>query len=149
ARLTSSLSWQNTDRPIGTALDAFQASGRAGLNAIQTTAANFRTSLIKPLPTGGIAGITFNNDYQFTNLPARVNPSYTPSLQFQFEQPLLRGYGVELNQIRTDFPQGVLQNDQVAATPQSQTVNGGIVITRIRYDQSRAVLESQVSQMLL
>src|SRR5262249_4418226 len=66
---------QNTDRPVGTALDAFQAGNRA-LNAIQTTDASFRTVLVKPLPTGGVAGITFNTDYSFTNLPARVNPSY-------------------------------------------------------------------------
>lgn len=151
ARWVTSMNWQNTDRPVGTALDAFQASGRA-LNAIETTDASFRSTLLKPLPTGGVAGITFNTDYQFTNLPARVNPSYRPALQFQFEQPLLRGYGVELNQIAATHPGAVaLQNlgVQVQPRPENQFVAGGILIARIRYDQSRAVLEAQLNQMML
>ncbi len=149
ARWVNSLSWTTTDRPVGTALDAFQTNGRGGLNAIQTQAANLRSTLVKPLPTGGVAGITFNTDYQFTNLPARVNPSYTPSIQFQFEQPLLRGYGVEVNQIAARHPGGILQGDTFTTQPESQFVNGGILITRIRFDQSRAVLESQVNQMMV
>src|SRR5262249_44206856 len=76
ARWTTSMNWNTTDRPVGTALDVFQA-GRA-TNAIQTQAAELRSTLIKPLPTGGVAGITFDTQYQFTNLPSRVNPSYTP-----------------------------------------------------------------------
>ncbi len=142
----SSMSWNVTDRPIGTALDAFQA-GRAGaLNAIQTDAATFNAAILKPLPTGGVAGITFNTQYQFTNLPAAVNPSYTPSLQFQFEQPLLQGFGVEINQLRAAFPQPIL-----AAIPGNllQPTSEGILLTRIRYDQSRADFEANVSQMVL
>jgi len=83
---TTSMNWQNTDRPVGTPLDSFQA-GATGLNAIRQHDSSFSTGVLKPLASGGVAGITFKTDYQFTNLPARVNPSYRPNLQFQFEQP--------------------------------------------------------------
>ena len=148
ARFVTSINWSNTDRPVGTALDVFQASSRA-LRAIESNEAAFRSTLIKPLPTGGVAGITFSNDYSFTNLPAAVNPSYRPALQFQFEQPLLRGYGVELNQIAARHPGTTLQGLQFGTQPENQFVNGGILIARLRYDQSRAVLETQVNQMML
>src|SRR5205085_377079 len=100
----ASMVWNTTDRPVGTSLDLFQTGRNAAINAIQTDAARFVSSFAKPLPTGGIAGITFSTDYQFTNLPAAVNPSYTPRLQFQFEQPLLQGFGVEINQLRAAHP---------------------------------------------
>src|SRR5207302_4854440 len=54
---TSSMSWQHTDRPVGTPIDVFQ-TGQTGTNAIRTDDATFTTGLIKPLPTGGVAGIT-------------------------------------------------------------------------------------------
>jgi hypothetical protein len=60
--------------------------------------ASFDSQLQKPLPTGGLAGITFRSDYQHTNQQADLNPIYNPSLAFSFEQPLLQGYGVEINQ---------------------------------------------------
>src|SRR5262249_23699727 len=56
----SSMSWNVVDRPIGTALDAFQAGRTGALNAIQSDNASFSALLAKPLPTGGTAGITFN-----------------------------------------------------------------------------------------
>src|SRR6516225_7861806 len=76
---TSSMNWNTTDRPVGTPLDTFQAGN--AINSIRTEAATFQTGIIKPLPTGGVAGITFAVPYQLTNLPSRVNPSYQPSLQ--------------------------------------------------------------------
>ena len=33
-----------------------------------------------------------------------VNPAYRPALTFQFEQPLLRGYGVDINQLLPSHP---------------------------------------------
>ncbi|HKB35871.1 MAG TPA: TolC family protein [Gemmataceae bacterium] len=157
AFFTSSLIWNTTDRPIGTALDAFQA-GRAGaLNSINTDAATFTSSLLKPLPTGGTAGITFNTQYQFTNLPARVNPSYTPSLTFALEQPLLQGFGVEINELRSTHPGSqLLQSTLPGAAFAGQAFGGGrlaqnegILLTRIRFDQERTDFEASVDQMLL
>jgi outer membrane protein TolC len=141
ARWNTSMSWTNTDRPVGTALDTFQAG--ATLNAIRTEAAQFQTQLIKPLPTGGTAGITFTTPYSFTNLPSRTNPSYTPALQFGFEQPLLQGWGVEINQLRASHPGSSIFPFNTGGRVE------GILITRIRFDQERAEFERTVNQMLL
>jgi outer membrane protein TolC len=138
--LQSALNFSTTDQPIGTALQTIQGFGN---NAIKTENADFKTSLIKPLPTGGVAGITFDVPYQFTNLSARVNPSYSPTLQFQFEQPLLQGFGVEINQLRSSHPGSQQTNFATGGRVE------GILITRLRYDQSRAEFERLVHNQLL
>src|SRR4051794_35674806 len=93
AHVPSSMTWTTTDQPIGTAAQSQLAGGVQSVN--QTQDANFSTTLLKPLATGGVAGVTFQVPYQFSNLTRTpVNPSYRPSLQFQFEQPLMQGYGV-------------------------------------------------------
>ena len=55
--------------------------------------AAYSSGLIKPLPTGGTASITFDVNYsKLGAVPqgfAVINPSYTPSVTFAFEQPLL------------------------------------------------------------
>jgi outer membrane protein TolC len=140
---TTSMNWNTTDRPVGTPLDTFQA-GSSGLNAIKTEAATFTTGILKPLPTGGVAGITFTNAYQFTNLPSRVNPSYQPSLQLSFEQPLLQGFGVEINQIRPAHPGSILN----AGAFNPQPTQEGVLVTRLRFDQSRAEFDRLVQQMV-
>jgi hypothetical protein len=149
ARWITSINWNTSDRPVGTALESFQALGRGGnvLNAISQQDAQFRTGLVKPLPTGGVAGITFSNDYQFTNLPARVNPSYRPTVQFAFEQPLLQGFGIEINQLTAAHPGGILQGNQFNNRPANAAE--GILLTRIRLDQARAEFERAVQGMLL
>jgi outer membrane protein TolC len=139
---TSSMTWNTTDRPVGTPLDTFQAGN--AINAITTQQAQLQTGILKPLPTGGVAGITFTTPYQFTNLPSRVNPSYQPDLQFQFEQPLLQGFGVEINQLRAQHPGSVL-TPGVFQQPQ---INDGILISRLRFDSSRADFERQVDLMV-
>ena len=144
AYFVSSLQYQITDQPIGTPFQTFQA-GNSGLAAIETTNATGSMQLLKPLATGGVAGITFNLPYNYTNLPARVNPNYQPQLLFQFEQPLLQGFGVEINQLRTAHPGSIL-NPNIANT--NPTLEG-ILISRIRFDEQRAEFERNVNQMLL
>jgi outer membrane protein TolC len=144
----SSANWQNTDRPIGTALDVFQAGGAAGVNSIQEMDATVSTGIAKPLATGGVAGITFSNAYTLTNLQAKVNPSYRPDLQFSFEQPLLQGYGVDINQLRAAHPGSTLLN-LLPATANLAPTQEGILITRIRFDQQRAEFQRNVHQMLV
>src|SRR5262249_21770792 len=106
-------------------------------------------SLLKPLPTGGIAGITFSTVYQNLTTPptsqgfAFTNPNYKPKLQFQLEQPLLQGYGVEINQLRDNHPGSIL-------TPFSNTSRvEGILITRIRLEEERLDFERQIHTMLV
>src|SRR5262249_7590179 len=80
----STMQWINTDQPIASALQNIQAGGiTSGINAIVQQQAQLQTGIYKALPTGGVAGVTFTVPYTFTNLPARVNPSYQPSLMFQ------------------------------------------------------------------
>ncbi len=142
ARWISSMTWVTTDTPIGTNLQALQAAG-SPINAIQTEAATFSTTLLKPLPTGGVAGITFRTDYTYTNVPSPVNPAYQPLLRFQFEQPLLQGFGVEINQLRASHPGSFL-------TPFNPSGSGnGILLARIAFDQSRAEFERNVQLQVL
>jgi outer membrane protein TolC len=143
----SSMTWNTTDRPVGTSLDVLQSQG--AVQNIRTQAAQLTSSFVKPLPTGGVAAITFDTQYQFTNLPTRngLNPSYTPSVQFQFEQPLLQGFGVDINQIRADHPGSILNGTQFQTQPRN--AQEGIVLTRIRFDQTRADFEANVQAMLL
>ena len=149
----SSLTWNTTDQPIGTALQNIQAGRTNAIAAIQQDQATYSSQILKPLPTGGVAGITFSTQYTFTNLPARVNPSYQPILQFQFEQPLLQGFGTEINQLRQFLPGSILTPGflgQFGTTaPGALTGQEGIIISRIRIDQERAQFESNVNQMLL
>jgi outer membrane protein TolC len=138
---TSNLNYTTTDEPVSNALQAFQAAGQ---NVIKTEAATFNTSLLKPLPTGGVAGITFNTDYQFTNIQAgQPNPSYKPFVQFQFEQPLLQGFGVEINQIRPTHPGSILTPFNVGGRVE------GVLITRLRFDEQRAEFERNVHILLV
>src|SRR5207247_2125687 len=83
-------------------------------------------------------------DYELSNLNPRVNPSYRPTLQFQFEQPLLQGFGVEINQIRSQHPDSILSQIRPV-----NTATDGILITRLRFDQQRAEFEKLVNYMLL
>ena len=108
-----------------------------------------RPGIIKPLPTGGVAGITFRTDYQLHQPAGRrvVNPAYRPRLQFQFEQPLLQGFGVEINQLRAAHPgsQSLDRRFQLSRRPRSKAS----CITRLRFDQQRAEFERNVNYMLL
>jgi hypothetical protein len=139
----TSLQYQGTDRPVGTALDAFQ-TGNSGVNTIIQQQATYTGTLLKPLPSGGVAEVTFTNAYENTNLPARVNPSYTPGLVFGIEQPLLQGFGTEINQIRASHPGSILNPGIANTSPTGE----GILITRIRFDQQRAEFERNVNIMV-
>ncbi len=159
----ASMVWNTTDQPIGTTIQTIQAGGVNGVPANVTEAASFNSGVYKPLPSGGVAGITFNVPYTYTNLPARENPAYQPQLQFAFDQPLLQGYGVEINQLRPTHPFvtsslpgffGVpLLNLGSQFQPGNQAValqlQEGILITRVRFNQQRAEFERNVIQMLL
>lgn len=89
--------------------------------------ASFDTLLEKPLPTGGVAGITFKTDYTLVNQPppaaGEVNPSYRPRIVLSAEQPLLRGAGVSVNEVP-------------------------ILIARVTFDQEREKFVAAVNQLL-
>jgi outer membrane protein TolC len=140
-RWITSMTWQKVDQPVAAQFVAFQQ---------QRDAASFSSSLVKPLPTGGVAGITFSTDYsKFGNIPqffgAFVNPNYTPRLQFTLEQPLLRLFGVEVNQLSPNHPGSLLLN----LPPSGGAGTEGILISRIRLDQQRSDFDVKINYLLL
>jgi outer membrane protein TolC len=143
----TSLTWNNTDEPIATAAQEFQASAAPGISAIQQQDANLSTSLWKPLPTGGTAGITFSTAYELSNLlPAGsrgFNPSWQPNLTFSFEQPLLQGFGIEINELRPTHPTSLLDQN-LLGLPVGGRVEG-ILITRLRFDEARTEFERNLN----
>src|SRR5262249_28024570 len=113
--------------------------------------ASFLSQIVKPLPTGGLAGVTFQTNYQNLNRTIQgftlINPAYQPSLTFNFDQPLLQGFGVDINQLLARHPlEGTqnLQRDLYALYNQDR----GILIARLQFDQSRADFERAVNFML-
>src|SRR5439155_4926369 len=81
AQFFSGINWRTTDEPT------------QGLSSFSVgQAASFNTGIAKPLPTGGVAGLTFLTDYAYLTQPPTggfsvLNPSYFTRLQFGFEQP--------------------------------------------------------------
>jgi outer membrane protein TolC len=142
ARWLTSASWTKTDQAIANGLQSFQNGDSATVSS----------GVYKPLPTGGLAGITYNTSYTFLSQPptfagtATVNPSYRPQLQFLYEQPLLQFFGVEINQI-SPLQAGSLLVPGLRASGGTRTE--GILITRLRFDQQRAEFERNVNYMLL
>lgn len=135
----NNLSWTATDEPT---------QGFASFN--NGMSANFSSSLAKPLPTGGVAGITFSTDYRLLNNPPTgpfgvVNPTYGPRLQFGVEQPLLRGSGVDINQVLPSFPGSRL----FPGVNRTVGSGEGILISRIRFDQQRADFERSIHFLVL
>ncbi len=118
------MAWNVIDERVGGPLQSLLGNA-ADTDFIQTDNAVFNTGIVKPLPTGGTAGIAFRTDYQFSNLAAAVNPLYQPRLVFNLEQPLLQGAGVEINQIRS-----------------------GILVARVALDQAHASFTGNVNDLL-
>jgi outer membrane protein TolC len=138
ARLLSTMTWQKNDT----------ASANVFNNLQNGDSANFNSGIYKPLPTGGLAGITFTTNYsKLSNPPSGfsvVNPSYQPALQFNFEQPLLRDYGIEINQLLPSHP----GTTQIGGLTSSGGRSEGILITRIRADEQRTDFERTVNIQL-
>jgi outer membrane protein TolC len=138
----NSLMWNRTETPLGISPTTFTQSGPS-IASVTASTVNFSTGVVKPLPTGGVAGITFGVQRQRNTPPGQISPAIQPDIQFVFEQPLLQGFGDEINQLRDTHPGSLL-------LPFS-TVNQaeGILIARLRLDQQRAEFERNVNYLLL
>jgi outer membrane protein TolC len=138
----NSLTWSRTQTPLG-----LTSASLIGLvprvSTVATDGVSFNTGLVKPLPTGGVAGITFGIMSQRNTPSGPVNPVIQPDIQFNFEQPLLQGFGDEINQLRDTHPGSVLTPFAVGGQVE------GILITRIRLDQQRAEFERALNFLLL
>ena len=111
----------------------------------QLDAVGLHSSLLKPLPTGGVAGLTFSTDYAFQpQLPNSqfVNPGYRPLVGFIFEQPLLRGAGVPINQIIDSFP-----GSYRVQVPTSGRVPG-IMLARVGHAKSQLEFERRIHELV-
>jgi outer membrane protein TolC len=137
-RWLSTMNWQKNDTAVTNVFN----------NLSNGDTAAFSSGLFKPLPTGGLAGITFNTNYtKLTNPPTGfqvVNPAFQPSLNFTFEHPLLRSYGIAINQLLPSHPGSVQQNGFSATGGRGE----GILLTRLRYEQSKSEFERSVNIML-
>jgi outer membrane protein TolC len=114
----------------------------------------FRSELLKPLPTGGVAGITFRTDYQNQQnpfgiplnvpfFPSVINPTYRPALDLSLEQPLLRGGGIGINQLR-DTLTGSLLHPNLPVGGRAP----GILLARIAHDEAQTEFERRVHHLL-
>src|SRR5262245_26553578 len=112
------------------------------VNESDLTGAEHRSDFVKPLPTGGVAGVSARVSYQDFALPFLLNPTYRPALEMSFEQPLLRGAGVFLNQLREKHPGGFRTPVPVGGTAP------GILLARISHNQSQLEFERRVHLLL-
>lgn len=136
----NSLTWQKVDNPTAAQFLTFSS---------QYDSASISSTLVKPLPTGGVAAITFDTTYTKyanpnTTVGSFVNPNYVPQVQFTFEQPLLRLFGVEANELSAAHPGSLLLNIQPSGGNNTQ----GILLQRIHLDQQKADFEIRVNYML-
>jgi outer membrane protein TolC len=138
-RWQTAAAWNKTDEQ-----QSLQSAVFTGSPSVQREGAQVQTQLLKPLPSGGLTAITFRTDYDYSSINRNLadrgvaNPSYTPSLELIFEQPLWRGNGVFINELLDRHPGGI----------QSQFNAGGrvpgILLTRIALDQVGLEFENRV-----
>ncbi|MFO0966903.1 MAG: TolC family protein [Gemmataceae bacterium] len=141
AQWITTLNWNKTDQPV------------QGLQSLSNgDSATFATSLAKPLSTGGVAALTWSTTYNYLSTPPSgafgvLNPSYSPKLTLNMEQPLLRGFGTDINQLNPSFP-GSTFFPQVNARSGASS-SEGILITRLRFDQRRIDFERDIHHLAL
>lgn len=142
ARWISSMSWSKQDQATLTLQQSFSNGDNAA----------FTTTLAKPLPTGGVAGITTSINYLSLSNPPPVSSgfvalstSYTPRVQFVFEQPLLQGFGVEANQLLNTQASSLL----IQGFRTTGQGTEGILIARMRQEQARTQFDVVLNQLLV
>jgi outer membrane protein TolC len=144
----TALTWSRNETPLGTSPTTFTQAG-AFIPSVVVDGVNFNSGLTKPLPTGGVAGITFGILSQRNTPASRFNPAIQPDIQFNFEQPLLQGFGDEINQLRDTHPGSLLTPGVLTASTVAAQAVEGILITRIRLDQQRAEFERNLNYLLV
>lgn len=140
----TSIFWNRIDQPnrFLTPLSSFdQVTNRDRADDV-----DFSTGLYRRLPTGGFAGMRLRTAYESNLLSSSssqvVNPAYRPVADLMFEQPLLQGAGVFVNQLR-DFHPGSLRHP----FPD----NGkppGILLARIGHTQQQLEFERQLHELV-
>lgn len=147
ARWVTTMQWQKVDQPVAAQFLSFQQS---------RDAAALSSTLLKRMSTGGVVGITTSIDYskfgqQAASQTQLVNPNYTPRVQIGIEQPLMRLFGVEINQLVGGATAASEGGSQLfpGINPAGGLQSEGILITRIRLDQAKADFEQRINFMLV
>ena len=159
AQYVWSVNWTNTDN-LQQGLSSF-SNGSNG---------SFNTGFYKPLAWGGVAGVTFTQNYQLLSAPPTgvfniLNPLWSNSFALSFELPLWRSAGTYINQL---LPGGFTPTTGFANLPpialnqfagRLNLLNAfgnsggpafdGILIARLKFDQSRAEFERKVHFLVL
>ncbi|MBL4849580.1 MAG: TolC family protein [Planctomycetes bacterium] len=68
-----------------------------GLAVSSSRRLNLQTTVSQLFPTGTQLSLSYNEARTKSNNAFALNPSYTPSLQASITQPLLRGFGLDVN----------------------------------------------------
>lgn len=149
------MNWTNTDN-LQQGLSSFN-NGHG---------ANFNSSIVKAFADGSVANFSLIANYTNLNTPPTglfdvLNPQYTIRPSFGYEAPLWRDSGVAINQLISRISPitgQFLSGNNVAGlgynAHQSQVssfLNGpteGILISKLRFDQSRAEFERNVQAMV-
>lgn len=141
AVLDSSITWQKNDRPQN-----FRTGGSFGsffANNFQQDTNNFTLGISKVTASGTTFGIRNTTAYDSNNNGSRAVPSdWTTNIEATVSQPLLQGFGAQLNRI-----QGPQSFQQAAGGVTNQI--DGVIISRIRHDVSLADFEKGVSELML
>lgn len=165
AKWVTTMSWTVTDN-LQNGLSNFQ-NGQS---------ANFNTTLVKALASGGVANFTFgalnpgpfsgsytslSNPPPFPSL--RANNIYNIPVTLGIEQPLWQNFGVGINQLLNQVApiQGITMPGQAAAyynnnsrLPLAQGPNfaglatQGILLARLNFDLKRAEFERHINSLL-
>ena len=117
----------------------------AQTNTPKETQTSLNPVLLKPLPTGGVVGVGFNGAY--TNTDGKFFGRSIPwtnisQTNFIFEQPLLQGFGVEINELRANQPGSILYPFPTSGS------GTGILVAAAAADASKAQYEFQLQQTL-
>ena len=142
ARWSTSMTWSKQDQATLSLQQSFSNGDSATLTS----------TLAKPLPTGGMAGITTSMNYlNLASAPTNsqfiaLTTSYTPRVQFIFEQPLMQGFGIEANQLLGAHPGSLLIP---GLRPSGGQGSEGILVTRVRTAQARLQFDAQINDMLI
>ena len=137
-QLNSSVTWGRNDRPqnADAAVGFFQPAN------LQQDIGNFNLGLSKTAATGTQFGFENNTAYDFSNAGGRAAPSaWNTNFEMFINQPLLQGAGSQYNRIA-----GAQTFDAYAANGVNPF--DGVVIARIRTDQSLADFEGGVRNVM-
>ncbi len=132
-----------------------------GLSSFQNgSSAGYFFGVGKALASGGVVGMGMNVDYRLLAQPPAnnfsvLNPNYTVRGTIGIELPLGRDSGVELNQLLGRAPtasSGALPNPLAQgfnSIQSTRSLNEGILISRLRFDQSRIEFERNIHNLIV